>query len=174
MMLKILRSIRHEQDGFSLVEMLAALIITALIGFGAAAATNQIITQAPENADYSAASNQVANAIHWISRDAQMSQDVTTEGAAGFPLTLTWIEWDNSEHQIIYTLDDSTIKRSYSIDGAEPSGTVVAQYINENTGLTRCDYDDGILTIKVTATIGVGEHAVEVTRLRDVTPRPNL
>jgi prepilin-type N-terminal cleavage/methylation domain-containing protein len=174
-MLRKLRLLFHRgQPGFSLIEMIIVVALTGLIGFGVASATAQVISQAPRNADFNAASSQVANAIHWISRDAQMAQTVITDDDTGFPLTLSWTEWDNSVYQVIYSLADNEITRSYSAEGGDPTVTLVAEHISEDRELTSCNYTNDILTINITAVMGEGIHRVQVSRLRDIAPRPGI
>ena len=162
------------QRGFTLIEVIVALAITGLIGVGTATATVQVLNQSTRNSDYTTASRHTMNAIYWISRDAQMSQTIAPGGASGFPLTLSWIEWDNSAHQVIYSIQDEKLRRSYSVDGGVPSETVVAQYTNSVSENTTCEFTGGILTIRVTTTVGEGSHALSVTKVRKITPRSGL
>ena len=165
----------HGQPGFSLVEVIAVLAISGLIGLGATTATVQIMDQGSRNADYTTASRNTMNAIYWVSRDAQMAQSVTPDvGATGFPLTLEWDEWDNTEHQAVYSIVSDTMLRSYSIDGGEPVQTTIAEYISSTSANTTCSFADRVLTIKVTAVSGEGEQAVSVSKVREITPRPGL
>ncbi len=169
-----LRWISKEQRGFTLIEVLATVIITGLIGFGAAAATVQVLTQGTRNSDYTAASRHAMNAIHWISRDAQMAQTVEPNGATGFPLTLGWIDWDNSEYEVTYSIDDDKLTRSYSVNSTVTEESVVAQYINSVSGNTTCEFSDRVLTLTVTATAGDNDLASSVTKKREIIPRPKL
>jgi prepilin-type N-terminal cleavage/methylation domain-containing protein len=167
-------SIRENQKGFTLIELVAALAVTCFIGVGVSMATAQVVNQGGRNSDYNTASRHAMNAIHWISRDAQMAQIVETNGSSGFPLNLSWVEWDNSSHLITYTEDGDKLRRSYYIDGGAPSETLIAQYINWVSENTTCDFDGDILQLTVTSTVGNGLKAVSVTRMRDITPRPRL
>ena len=160
--------------GFTLIEMVVALAITGIISLGAASATYHVMINGGRNADAVAASQYALNAVHWISRDVQMSQEVSTEGASGFPLTLQWVTWDNSEHEIVYSIEDGTLTRWYSIGGVEESEVVVAQYIDTDTEMTSCVFSSGVLTLKITATVGEGLHAVSVGKVREIVPRPGL
>jgi len=167
-------SILNNQEGFTLIEVIAVVVITGLIGSGVAMATMQVVDQGSRNSGYAAASRHTLNAVQWISRDTQMSQAVEPDGASGFPLTLGWTEWDNSEHEIIYSLEEDKLKRSYSIDCGTPSEIVVAQYINSVSENTTCEFTSGILTLQVTTTVGEGRHALSVTKVREIIPRPGL
>ncbi|MFC2001953.1 type II secretion system protein J [Chloroflexota bacterium] len=166
--------ISKGQKGFTLIEVIVTLAITGLIGLGAAMATGQILTQGVRNNDYTTASRHTMNAIYWVSRDSQMSQDVEPDGISGFPLTLSWTEWDNSEGQVTYSIEDDKLRRSYSVDGGAPCETIVAQYINSVAENTTCEFTSGVLTLKITTTVGEGVHAINVTKVREITPRPGL
>lgn len=169
-----LRRVIKGQRGFTLIEIIAVLAITGLIGLGATTATVQMINQSSRNSDYTTASQHAMNAIYWISLDAQMSQTISTDGISGFPLTLNWTEWDNSEHEVAYVIVGDKLRRSYSIDGGEPAETVIAQYINPAPENTTCEFSDRVLTVKVTATVGNGPQTLSVTKVREITPRPGL
>ena len=162
------------QRGFTLIEVIATLAITGLICLGANTTIIQVLTQSAKNSDYTTASRHTMNAVYWVSRDAHMSQTMEPNGATGFPLTLSWTEWDNSQHQVTYSIEDDKLRRSYSIDGGGPSQTLVAQYINTVSENTTCEFANGMLTLRVTATVGEGSHALSVTKVREITPRPGL
>jgi prepilin-type N-terminal cleavage/methylation domain-containing protein len=95
---RVLKRLKKNQSGFTLIELAVSIAIMGAICLGATVANAQIINQTARNTDFTTASRQALNAIHWISRDAQMSQ--TINGTAGFPLsdnlTMAWEEWDNS------------------------------------------------------------------------------
>jgi len=164
----------RNQRGFTLIEMLVVVSITGLIALGASMAIIQVLNQSARNTDYTAASRYTLNAINWISVDAQMAQTMQTDGASGFPLTLRWVGWDNKTYEVVYSLEDNKLRRSYSIDDGEPSEISVAEYINTDTQLTNCVSDNGVLTLRVTSSVGEGRQTCTVTKVRDISSRPSL
>lgn len=173
MRLRKVRSILRQQCGFSLIETIAALAIIGLIGAGSAVTTVQMLTQGEHNSECTAASRNAMNAVYWISRDAQMSQTVTPDGGdSGFPLTLSWTDWDSNVYQVVYSIEDGKLKRSYS--GGGPESTVIADYINTTADNTTCQVAGGVLTLTVTATTGNGSRTASITKVREITPRPGL
>jgi Tfp pilus assembly protein PilV len=174
MIFRVLRRIGRGQVGLTLIEAVTALAVTGIIGLGAATATGQVLTHTARNSDYNTASQYAMNAVYWLCRDAQMAQTVDTEGASGFPVTLGWTEWDNSEHEVVYSIEDGSLVRSHSTDGGEPTETLVARCINSVSENTTCVYDDRVLAIRVTATVNEGANALSVTKVREIVPRPNL
>jgi prepilin-type N-terminal cleavage/methylation domain-containing protein len=173
-MMRFLR--RHPgQRGFTLVEMILSLALTGFIGLGASVAIVQVTRQTAKNEDYTTASQQAMNAIHWIGEDIQMAQDVT--GAGNFPdtgdLVLSWLWWDNTEYTITYSLSDGVLRRTYD-DGTATHDTVIANYVSDDPGLTYCASDNNSFNISITIGLGSGQDAVQVTRTRDVAARPHL
>jgi len=169
-----LRVMINGQKGFTLIEMIAVIAITGLISGGITAAIYNVWNVNALSSSHMTAVKQVENGIHWMSRDAQMAQVVDRTGIAGFPLTLTWVEWDGTEKTVTYTLDGDKLIRSYSVDNGEEIQTsqiVVAEQIDTNPNLTKCLWMSGRLTIKLTASVSGFREAIE-TRECDIIPRP--
>ncbi len=174
MLCKYCHNMVRRQSGYTLLEVIAVLLVTGLIGIGATTATVQVLTQGTRNSEYTTVSRNASDALFWISRDAQMTQNVTSQGGNGFPLTLRWTEWDNSQHEVVYSLVDQSLNRSSTIDGGEPTEILVAHYINSVADNTTCVISGGVIAVTVTATIGEGNHIISVTKIRQITPRPSL
>jgi len=133
----------------------------------------QVFAGNARTSNHMTAVKQVQNAGYCISRDAQMAQTVDTGEFSGFPLTLTWTEYgvDGDVHQVVYTLVDSQLRRSHSVDGGEPSQTLVAQYI-DSTG-TNCQFAGDKVTLTVMATVGGFPEETSEPRVYEVVPRPD-
>jgi prepilin-type N-terminal cleavage/methylation domain-containing protein len=162
------RRILRSRQGFTLIEVMVALAIISLIGGGISTSTIQILKQGMRNGDYITASQYGMNAINWISRDAEMSQIVKTVGASGFPFTLSWIDWDSSAYQVVYSIEGDKLQRSYSVNGSALSRTVVAENVNTISENTTCEFAFRIFTVQVTTTVGESAHAVSVTNMRKI------
>jgi prepilin-type N-terminal cleavage/methylation domain-containing protein len=175
----IRRSVRlhfRGQRGFTILELSVALFLMVVIGLGATMASGQVLHETSRNTEYTTASREVMNAIYWMSRDAQMAQ--VTLGAGDFPdqgdLVFTWTTWENQFDRVAYSVSGGQLKRSYSVDNGLPTETVVAEYINPDPDLTACASDNGVFSLKITATVGEGSREISVTRTHDTTSRPNL
>ena len=180
MIQRILRKIklfRRGQAGFTLIELMATLGICGIIGVGVTMANAQVINQTVKNNDYTTANRQVLNAMRWISRDAQMAQ--TIENWENFPasdnLTFTWETWDNLDVEAVYSVDsENELRRTYTVEGSPPQTTLIAQYVNIDSGSSSCIWENGELTLTLTGTVGEGIRVVNITRLGTTANRSKL
>ena len=167
---------KKGQHGFTLVETIVALVLISFVSLGATMANAQIMTQTARNNDYTTATRQSLNAVHWISRDAQMSHSIN--GTSGFPdsenLVIFWKDWDNSEHVVVYSISSNTLQRAHSIDGGAAVNTVVAEYINDDPSLTNCSLNNDVLTIKITSSVGEGDQVIDFTKELQIASRPGI
>jgi len=162
-----------NQRGLTLIELLVGLAITGAIAGGISLSIFQTI-------DYNARSNarmiavkEVENAVHYLSRDVQMAQKVETmtPDPDGFPLTLTWVEWDGTENVVVYTLNDSELEREHFINSASDSVMVVAHNLNTSSSATNCDYANYVFTYRLTSTIDGYPNIVNEVREGRIKPR---
>lgn len=164
-------SIIKSQRGFTLNEMLVSIGIVGLIAPAIGMAIFQVFSANALSSAHITAVKQAENAIYRISRDAQMSQTVQRSGGSGFPLNLTWVEWNGTSNNVTYTIQNNEFWRAYSVNGTQPTSIMVAQYINTDSGATNCQFANGVLNFKVTISVG-GFKPVNETRTCEVVPKP--
>ena len=169
MIIHKLRLINEDQRGFSLPEILAAIVISAIIGAFITLTIFQVITGSARTNNRMTVLSQVQSAGFWLSKDAQMSQNITPPDG-GFPLTFTWNEWGDggpsgNQHNVVYTLSGGELQRKHeTTNEGVIEDAVVAEYI---TGIS-CNFTSSMLGFTITATLqGQSE-----TRTYNVVPRP--
>ena len=108
-LLKLRTSITN-QKGFTLVELLISLAITAVISSAITLSISQVFSVSIASKNRMEAVKQVENGLHYINRDAQMASSIVPT-SNDFPLILTWNEWNVAEndltgplHQVIYSI----------------------------------------------------------------------
>jgi prepilin-type N-terminal cleavage/methylation domain-containing protein len=175
MIKRLFKRFHKSRAGFTLIEVLASIAITGIIALGASISIGQVINQTSRNNDYTVASRNTMNALHWMSRDALMAE--TFSGAEGFPLTdnisMTWKAWDNTEYTANYTLANGKLRRIFS-DGSTVTTTLIAENINSDSDMTSCVSDNGTIIITITSSVGEGDKVIDVTKVREISSRPNL
>ena len=165
-------SVGRGQNGFTAVEMLVAVAIAGLIGGGVVMSIAQTVNTSAQNSDHTLAVNEFRNAVYWIRHDAKMAQTIQVDaGESGLPLVLSWVEWDNSQHEITYDLDGGKLIRTKSVDGNE-STMLVAE--NIDPALTSFEFVGGMLSFDLTITVGEGSRTVTESQECTVDPRPGL
>ena len=175
MILGNLLSINRDQRGITLAELMIALCISGLVLSGIAMGISLTTNTSARNSNHTVVLQQAQNAMHWIEQDVRMAQEVDVDsGDSGFPLTLTWVDWDGTEHQIIYSVEQDKLKRSYSIDSQEPNIHTVAEYVDNDSAATNCQLASGTLTFEVTITLGSGPNISSKTVTFQGSPRAGL
>lgn len=168
-----IKSICKGQRGFTAAEILVAVTIASLIGGGVVMTTFQVFTTSAQNSDHTVAAKEVRNVMYWVRRDAKVAQAVQVDaGDSGLPLVLSWADWDNTQHEVTYTLVGDKLMRNHAVDGGTPVPLLVAEGINPDPTLTNCSYTNGMVTFKVTVTVGTGSRVIDVTEEFTVDPRP--
>ncbi|HSW57941.1 MAG TPA: type II secretion system protein [Dehalococcoidales bacterium] len=118
-----------SREGFTLVELLIAIVISGILGAGTLTALYQISNVNHINNAKTTAVKQVENSLHYLIRDMHMAQKVEANGQ-GFWLKLDWINWeDNAGIQVIYYVQGGQLTRSYSVNGSQPVIAVVGRHI---------------------------------------------
>ena len=175
---------REDEHGLSTIELIVALLIMSVIALGATMTIFQVIRVTAQSDSHMTALQQVQNAGFWISRDAQMADNVTTDNLSGTNfLVLSWTEVDDSdnttEHSATYFFEDLTggigrLKRNHSSSAGLNNETLVAQYISydpaDPVSTSNVSYTSPSLTLKLVAIFADASE----TREYQVSCRPKL
>ncbi|NQT73864.1 MAG: type II secretion system protein [Chloroflexi bacterium] len=174
MVFRKLLSILRAQGGFTLIELLVGIAITGSISGVLVLGILQTDRTVSVNRNHLVSISRVHNTGFWIQTDAQMAQSVVVgDDESGLPLTLSWTEWDNTQHQIIYAIEGNSLVRTHTADGETTSTILVAQSVDTASDMTNCEFSNGMLMFKITATEGEGPRESSETRLFEVALRAN-
>lgn len=165
--------LRQRERGFTLLEAVVGMGIMALVVAAIAGIVTTILLSHSQAADQNAALPKVQNAGYWISRDVQMSSNVTASDPNGFPLTLRIpVDSDKkNDYRIEYLFEGSNLKRKvYDSSENLTSETLIADLIvTDNTTFTILDPVAGLHKLTVRASGG----QAGVTRSYEMSQRLN-
>jgi prepilin-type N-terminal cleavage/methylation domain-containing protein len=143
-----MKLIHKDQKGFTLLELLIGIAITALITTAVTMTILQTFTGSTRSSNHMVAVRQVQEAGYWVSFYAYAAQDLTITGDSGFPLILRWIDFDTNKRQkVVFNLTSSSggLRGSYYVNDALNStltGKIpVFQFIDSNK--TNCQVSGG-------------------------------
>ena len=133
---------RRGEKGFTVIEILVAMAIVALVAHAATITTFQVIHSSERSNSYLTAMQQVQNAGYWISRDAQMAESISTDNLS-FPnlVIINWTERNYGDEPIYHSatyffadLSDGIgkLKRNYWNSVGTNENKLVADYIYFN------------------------------------------
>jgi len=165
--LKVFKRIITAQGGFSLIELLIAIGISAIITTAIVALTTQTMTVSAANINRMQAVKQVENAMHWLNRDAQMAwgSRIAIDVDQPFPLTLSWD---------MLGIDETVLKQftaTYSITGDGVLERTLHEQVEDITEITRIaenidesstySFDGQVLTLNLVSTVDGFQPATE-------------
>jgi prepilin-type N-terminal cleavage/methylation domain-containing protein len=166
-----MKRIHKGQRGLTLVELLIALPIAALIVAAAAGAIIQLLNSS-EASNSMIACRQVQTAGYWVSVDGVQAQRVDITA----PPDILILEWDtDASYRITYSLQDMPsgslkyLERTEEVNSAERTTLVIAtDLVPEETSCYWTSDEKQAFTFKVTARVGEQTE----TRIYGIKPRP--
>jgi prepilin-type N-terminal cleavage/methylation domain-containing protein len=142
MILKRLLGKIQRQAGFSLLELLVVLAILSLLSMAINAGIVHAVRVSSDGSERMTAIKQVENAMQWLTKDVQQAQTVNISLGNGFPLGLSWIEWNGTVHHVSYRFAGTDLERVHEIDSGISQTTVVARYLDVTGDRTTCRFTD--------------------------------
>ncbi len=186
-MLKKLFHKHGSQKGFTLVELLVAVAITAVIGSVITMSISQLFSVSISDKNRMTAVKQVENALHYINRDVQMADRrliSPDDGSTGYfimGLNLQWTDYTLDpvvKISVDYTLDaDGVLERVYTIKENNEEENIISTVTTNiashiDSVNSYYSFDGEMLEIKITASVG-GFKSVTESRTLQVKPRVN-
>ena len=170
-----MKRIHKGQRGLTLIELLIALPIAALIIAAATGAIIQLL-ESSRASNHMVALRQVQTAGYWVSKDGVQAQrvDITAPPAI---LILEWTEWEwegNASYRITYSLEDmpsgslKQLQRTEEVNDAVRTSIIATNLVPEETSWDWTNDEKQAFTFKVTAKVGEQTE----TRIYEIQPRP--
>jgi Tfp pilus assembly protein PilV len=133
-----------KQGGLSLVETMIALGLTGIVSVSVASTMFQFRNASNSQYAQIMAVTQVENGVHYMNRDVQSAQTVTPQGTYGFPLSLSWVDWDtNITNTVIYSLQSEaaplttfSLMRTFNQNPSSAVAKFIVSYPSCSTTLT--------------------------------------
>jgi prepilin-type N-terminal cleavage/methylation domain-containing protein len=173
--------LNKNQRGFTLIEMLIVLAISSFVTGTTTMTIFQVLDGNVRTNNQMEAISRVQDAGYQVSQDAEQAQTIVrTEDEDGFPLTLSWTDWENNDqHEVIYSIANNKLQRQHYINGGLSGTSYVFEYIfntDPDTGelKTYCTLIDDTLSCTLTAIVGSGSQKQTETRVYEVIPRPKM
>jgi len=175
---------KYNQKGFTLLEILIALAITAIIGLATGRVVIQVMAVNAGSITRETAIKQVESAVQIISRDAKQTQVFTVHSSdninfnlsVGDNLVLTWTAWDNTQTTIKYYIQNGHLTKNLStsnltVNGGNPVVTVTQIASNISKASGSWDTTNRVLSFTVASTVPGYKPSTE-TRTFQIAPSP--
>jgi prepilin-type N-terminal cleavage/methylation domain-containing protein len=194
-----LRILHIDQKGLTLVELIVAIAITALIGSAVAVASFQLVKVNARSTNHQFAVSMVQNGVNSISRDIAQAQNINpmnynniaitvngsnqivfdlTKNPNGDKLELKWVAWDNTTkhnttNDVIYTVVNKVLQKTITItiDNGIPSTITMVVANNITTASGNWNTYTRTLTLTIRADVGTSNTGTEIRTLQ-IIPRP--
>jgi prepilin-type N-terminal cleavage/methylation domain-containing protein len=140
----------RNSGGFTLVEVLVALVITGLIMGGITTAIIQMLMVNNQNTNSITAQRQVQQVGSAVSTDVLQARDIPPPSGTGFPLVLTWTDMEGNIYLVTYRLSDGIVYRDVKINNGATNTRAIAESISN---AVFSQVSTGYYNLSITATI---------------------
>ena len=144
-----------KQKGFTLIEMLVALVVGTVILLAVVGSLFLIMRGTPEIRKETVALADIERAAHWLTRDVAMGQnsDLVNGALPVAQMTITWLDYtraaeleESVSHSVSYTWSPETGELQRNYDGVI---TIVGSHLT-NVGFS---LNDSSVTVTLTSSI---------------------
>ena len=164
-----------RKKGFTLIELVLAIAIAAIIIPGIIILSTQVISSNQRNSKHIMAVNQLKNAVNYITNDVQMAGWVVAgiDASGNHTLTLSWINYPNDQITVTYLLINGTLQRSYTDhdDNSQNNTEIIANNVNPASLRYDKSLNPDTMTQYLTINIAISDGTVSESRIFYVTPR---
>ncbi len=175
---------KFHQAGFTVIELLVTLTLITVMGGAAASVIIYTLDNNQRSTNHISAVFYAETAGRWITRDAMMSNSITTDNVT-FPdlIQLRWTDWSRADnpvyHVVTYSVNDLSghtgkLTRHHNSSSGVNDNLTITQNLyydpSDTANTTRASYQSSILDIRV-STVFPGASAVREYR---ISGRPNF
>ena len=157
---------KWSEKGFTLIEVLVATAIMAMLGTGITMTAGQIINGSQRNNDWATTVRHAQNIGYWVRQDALMAQSVNVTDDPGTTdvefIILDWKNWETGDiHNMRYILLDSadSLKKVQRKELTRDNGGVEigneTTFIADNIYTANLSEQDGVWTLHIEAVSGM-------------------
>ena len=147
---------RQRQKGFTLIEVVLAVGIAGVVVATIAMTITTLLMNSQQPTTQQVLLQQVKSAGYQLTRDIQMSSNVTLSAPNGFPFTINIPvdQVENNDYTVDYRFDGNTLKRQQFDSSANLTAeSMIAQYVDINN--TTCgNITEGLYKLAIRVSMG--------------------
>ncbi len=159
--------------------IIVACAIIAGITNGLMITVFQLYKVSSASTNHVLAIREVQTAGHWITTDGRKATTIeTTQDADGFPLTMSWSDPNDDQHEVVYTLSvGNGLQRQHYTNrtiNPDPDATIfAAQYVDPSS--TSCSITgNNELLVNITVAVDLDNTIYTEARTLRIFPRQSL